>query len=59
MFVFLKKLIISFIFDFLWTQLIRFVEIEVKETENDYDDALVDWFNKKKLAFEEFVKSVW
>lgn len=57
--VFFKKLIVSFVFDFLWTQLIKFVEIEVKETETDYDDELVDWFNSKKLAFEEFVKTVW
>jgi hypothetical protein len=59
MLVFFKKLIVSFVFDFLWTQLIKFVEIEVKETENDYDDELVAWFNSKKLAFEEFVKTVW
>lgn len=59
MFIFLKKIIISFIFDFLWNQLLIFLKDEVGKTDKKYDDALVDWFSEKKESFEAFIKAVW
>lgn len=56
---FLKKIIISFIFDFLWKQLLIFLKNEVQKTDNTYDDALIDWISEKKAAFEAFIKAIW
>ena len=53
----LKRIALSLVFDYLYEQLLKFVAEKVKETDNNYDDELVEWFSGFKDEVKEAAKT--
>ena len=51
-----KKILISFVFDFIWEQIICFIRIKVRNTDNKYDDKFVDWIDGLKVEARQHIK---
>lgn len=53
----IKRILISFVFDFLWSQIISFLRVKVRKTKTKYDDKFIDWIDNQKVDALQFVKN--
>ena len=53
---FLKKLALNFIFELLWSELIRWLAEQADKSETPIDNKIVSWLDGKKPEVEETVR---